>query len=189
MLARKNKKGLTIVPVREPNGRLLRTVEDAIEAKAPSEVRRLRDAAVRKMAAPEWGTELGRLYLAGKIGPKLYETGRRWTALARAYAIATGAPPEAPSGAVFALAGRRRPPDPDTPEGQRLAKREAAVMVAAEEALAILTAAGSEKHRAVQKVCEHDQPLSGEREHGNLMIGLGWLAQHWGLLSFTARKS
>jgi hypothetical protein len=134
------------------------------------------------MAAPEWATELGRLFLAGKIGPKLFETGKRWAGLAAAYHVATGAPPEAPSASVFVQAGKRRDADPESEAGRKQAKYDVRIVAAAEEALAILVAAGRDKERAVRMVCERDEAPIGDRGMANLLIGLGWLAQHWGIL-------
>lgn len=179
-----------LVPIREPSGRLLRSVETAIDARPPAEVRRLRDAASSGMAAPEWGTELGRLFLAGKIGPKLFETGKRWARLSSAYHQATGAPLEAPATAAFFKTPSNREADPDSDEGRKQAKRDRNIVSAAEEALAILVSAGHRKERAVRLVCERNETPSGENGLSDLIIGLGWLAQHWGIISLVdTRKS
>lgn len=180
-MAKRSKKSL-IVPVREPNGRLLRSVETAIDARSPSEVRRLRDAACAGMARPEWGTELGRLYLAGKIGPKLYETGKRWACLAWAYHQATGAPPEAPGASTFVQAGQRRDPDPESEAGRRIAAHDTRVVAATEEALAVLVSCVRDGGRSVRRVCERNEAPIGERGMAYLLIGLGFLAQHWGVI-------
>lgn len=178
------RKPKSIVPVREPNGRFLRSVEAIIDASPPNEARRLRDAACAGMAAPEWGTELGRLFLAGKIGPRLFETGKRWAGLVAAYHHATGAPPEAPNASVFAQSGKRRDADPDSEAGLRQVTRERQIIAATEEALAILSACGRGRERAVRAVCEHNIAPVGERGMTNLLIGLGFLAQHWGIIDF-----
>jgi hypothetical protein len=175
-----------IVPVREPNGRMLRSVETEIDARSPAEARRLRDAACRGMARPEWGTELGRLFLAGKIGPKLYETGKRWAGLVEAYRRATGAPPPAPSVTAFIPANGSQPADPDSEEGSIQAARDQRIVKVTEEALAVLRIAGVEKERAVRLVCERGEALVGEQGMRNFILGLGWLAQHWGLIDMPA---
>ncbi len=52
---------------REPNGRRSRVLTRSAPQFAPTEVKRLRDAALAGMQNPEWGSELGRLLLAGKL--------------------------------------------------------------------------------------------------------------------------
>lgn len=178
-----------LVPVREPNGRLLRDVERMVDARPPAEVRRLRDAASAGMAAPEWGTELGRLFLAGKIGPRIFETGKRCARLFAAYRKAIASPLEAPTSSAFVNEGRRRDADPDTLEGQRDAIRDGKIMDAAEEAFAVLDCVGADKRRVVEAVCERNETPIGEVGLDNLRLGLAWLGQHWGLLNLTGSKS
>ena len=70
--------------LREPNGRPQRPPE----LPPPSEVRRLRDAALSGMRDSTWGTELGRLYLVGKITATMFAAGKRWGELAVMYSQA-----------------------------------------------------------------------------------------------------
>src|SRR5262249_5216639 len=76
---------------RDPNGRRARARNAGDPA--PAQVKRLRDAALAGLQSQEWGSELGRLFLAGKIGPELYAAGRRWGECVARYRAALGAPP------------------------------------------------------------------------------------------------
>jgi hypothetical protein len=169
-----------LIQVREPNGRLSRSTAEAVEACAPAEVRRLRDAAIRGMRDQEWGTHLGRLFLEGKIPGALYEAGRRWSRLA---ALATAAirAPKAPGASAFIPRANGEEADPDSHEGRKIAARELETCVEFAEAHGALWGGGELAVRAVRDVCESDRPPVGHEQLRNLRVGLEWLALHWGL--------
>src|SRR5262245_23629179 len=100
---------------REPSGRRARAGGEP--ALAPAQVRRLRDAALAGLQREEWGSELGRLLLTGRIGAELYAAGRRWAECTACYAAALGAPPPQPAPARFERANAAAPPDPASEAG------------------------------------------------------------------------
>ena len=167
-----------IVPVREPAGRLSRAVEHEIGAASPAAAKRLRDMALAGAALSEWGTELGRLFLGGKLDADLYEAGKRWARLTAAYHAATGGPAEVVSIGLW-TDGHRQPPDPDSEAGQRIAEREKAVCDAWREADAVLSSSGC--RASVDAVCIRNLACSGVRDREFLKTGLLWLVDFWGI--------
>jgi hypothetical protein len=158
---------------REPNGRHQRESREA----SPTEVRRLRDAALRGMRDPEWGTELGRLFLQREITAAMYAAGRRWAQDAAKWRHAIGAFPVRT--AAFER-GHSHPPDPDSPQGQEQAKRDRDAAERFFDAQAVLVATGSGAERAVQALCERDEAPT----FVDLICaraGLSALATHYGL--------
>jgi hypothetical protein len=172
---------------REPNGRLSRAGREATGAIAPAAVRRLRDAALAGMAAPEWGTELGLMYLRQEIEAPLYEAGRRWTKLAAEAQRAADAPSHVASGGNLDRAPDRRP-DPETQAGRREAERDGAILADHRSARKALDDAGAAARRAVLRVCESDRPAIGHAEREDLRAGLAALARHWRLLAPQGRR-
>ena len=70
---------------REPNGRPRRHRDSG---PSPTEISRLRDAALAGMKDPIWGTQLGILHLSGKLTNSQLAAGKRWAELARDYSTA-----------------------------------------------------------------------------------------------------
>jgi hypothetical protein len=175
--SRKNK----IVPVREPNGRLSRASEDAVKAVSPVAIRRLRDAAIRGMADAEWGTEIGRLYLEGKLNEASYEAGKRWNRLVAAYHKAIGATPPYPKAIAFKRAEPSHEPHEDSDAGKKQIARDKDIIADMREAHAVLLGAGKIAEYAVRSTCEENEAPVGSIGLDGLQRGLAWLAQHWGL--------
>lgn len=67
--------------IREPNGRLSRAAQKIVGADSVGEIKRLREAALSGMRDRLWGTQLGRLWLEGKITPQQFRAGRQWDEL------------------------------------------------------------------------------------------------------------
>ena len=85
---------------REPNGKPQREPSGP----SPTEISRLRDAALAGMKDPIWGTQLGILHLSGKLTSSQLAAGKRWGELARDYSAAVGAP-RAPRSAALEASG------------------------------------------------------------------------------------
>jgi hypothetical protein len=169
-----------LFPIREPNGRLSRT--DDIASHAPTAIKRLRDAALRGMADAEWGTELGRLFLEGRITAEHYAAGKKWGRTVVAYHQAIGAAPPYPKAVAFGDARGRSPdPDPASHEGKRLTARDKAIIQNMQEAHAVLIGAGILAERAVRSVCESNECPVGQVGLDALQRGLYWLGDFWGL--------
>jgi hypothetical protein len=164
--------------VRERSGRRARDGNAPLEA-APAHVKRLRDAALAGMQSEEWASELGRLFLADKIGPELYAAGRRWVACMARYRAALNAPPANPQSIPLELSSATAPPDPASEAGRRQAAREIAAVRELREAEAALHDAGRLAERVVRSVCEQDEVPCGTRELEALRLGLLALAQFW----------
>lgn len=64
--------------IREANGRLSRAAKQIVGADSVGEIKRLREAALSGMRDPLWGTQLGRLFLEGKIVAAQFRAGRQW---------------------------------------------------------------------------------------------------------------
>jgi hypothetical protein len=186
-MGRKNRS--TLVPVREPNGRLQRPTAAAIGAVSPAEARRLRDAALRGMRDAEWGTELGRLFLADEIESAEFEAGKRWGRLVAAYYQAIGAKPPHPKGMTFDRTDPSPEPDADSEPGQRRLKRDRAVIEDMREAHAVLIGAGLLAERAVRGICEASDTSPHLLGLHNLRRGLQWLARHWQLVHAPKKKT
>lgn len=161
---------------REPNGRHQRE-----KSPAPTQVKRLRDAALAGMTQPEWGTELGRLFLNDVITDAMYAAGKRWREWAATFHKAIGVFPVRSASPQTGRAGS--PPDPDSPEGQKIARRESDAAERFFAAHAALTAAGAREERIVRALCERNEAPCGFEELMRLRKGLLALVSHWDLTS------
>jgi hypothetical protein len=173
-------KGL-LVPVREPNGRLSRATCRELDARSPAEIRRLRDAAIAGMRDPEWATEIGRLFLDGRLEAALFEAGKRWARLSVACRQAIAAPRQFPAVSAFVEKRGGHDADPDSDEGRKQAARDRIVVAEFLEAHAVLKGAGVLAESVVRHVCEDNKAIVGQGQMVALTSGLSWLAQHWGL--------
>ena len=169
------------MPVREPSGRLSRASMEVVDAMPPGEIKRLRLAAVEGMRAPEWGTELGHLYLRGQITEHEYEAGKRWGRLVVAYHRAIGAKPGYPPAMTFYRSDPAFEPDPESEEGKKRLRYAQDIIDDMREAHAVLIGAGMLAERSVRSVCEADQAPIGIEGLETLKRGLQWVAKHWGL--------
>lgn len=162
---------------RNPGGRL----SEAGRAREfpPAQVKRLRDAAMAGMRDPEWGSELGRLYLNNVITEAMYAAGKRWTEQAAKYRGVIGVFPLKSSSAEGGSWSHQ--PDPDSPKGQEIAGKERDAMERYFEAEAVLVNCGPGVRITVRRVCEDGEVLGGYSEVIALRIGLLRLADHWGL--------
>lgn len=168
---------------REANGRIQREHE-----LAPVTVRRLRDAALTGLRDPEWGTELGRLYLAGKLTSEAYAAGKRWRELAARYSRALCSPSPDPKAIAMERSGSSVI-DPDTPEGAREARRHVRAVASFIDAHVALKAAGRGSEVVVRGVCERDETIPGHQAMLALSQGLNALAGFWGLTNQNGRMS
>lgn len=170
---------------REANGRPQRVhLHRELQLPPPSEVRRLMDAAVAGMRPAEWGTMLGRLYLAGRITETQFAAGRRWSALVAEYSVACCAP-RMPQSAKLEPGGGNAV-DPDSAKGAREARRHARMIESFESGAEALRRAGMASVRVVGAVCEQDLAPVGMVEVEALRNGLQTLAVFW---SAKGRKS
>lgn len=149
----------------------------------------MRDAAARNVSMAEWGTELGQLYLQGKLGEPganheshaLYEAGKRWGRLKRALDEADGISSGVRSGSVVDR-GRGHPPEID----QRSIERSLTLNADFDDACKhIKEGVGAGYLRAVRWTCEDDRCPSGHQGLHELRVGLRALAQYWGLVPKT----
>lgn len=167
---------------REPNGRIQRDPP----LPPPSEVRRLRDAALSGMRDPTWGTELGRLYLVGKITATMYAAGKRWGEMASLYSQALQSPCPDPKAICFDRSGGTSP-DPDSHEGRREARRHERAVTSFIDAHAALKTHSAGSEIVVRSMCERNEMLPGHESLLRLTGGLSVLAGFWGLTD--SRKS
>jgi len=178
-MVKRKRKG---VKAREPNGRPQRE-----RYESPAEVRRLRDAALIGMRDPEWGTELGRLFLAGKLTAEEFAAGRHWAKLAAGYRTAMQSPSPDPKALDMDGGARGASADPDSEEGQAEAERHKRAKAAYLTADANLLLFGAKPHRAVRLVCERNEVLLDYQQLIDMKRGLCGLAAYWNLT--PSRKS
>lgn len=153
-----------------------RAVLKALDAKSPNEVRRALVSALRTVAAPEYGSAVGQLFLAGKVDAAEHTAAKKWAELCERYSKVTGAP------RVTNAALERRvhtnghavlPPGAD--------HHDRAIVTAMSEAAAALASAGPTAAAVTRRVVEQDAWLRSVDEHTRLHAGLSALAQHWRL--------
>jgi hypothetical protein len=164
---------------RTPSGRLSRA--DERPPPPPVLVKRLRDEALAGMRDARWGTELGRLFLADKIEPMMFEAGERWGERVRRYHVAIDSPAASPRALAFERARVGSPPDPMSSEGRKQVARDEAALKAMREAHMVLCSAGPAVERTVRACCEHNQAV-GFYEIMMLRRGLLLLANFWRLV-------
>lgn len=165
---------------REPNGRLQREAQSG-----PAQAKRLRDAALRKMEAPEWGTELGRLFLEHKVTAEEFEAGKRLAVIVKDYRAALGITALDIKVQDMNRGAKGSPPDFDSEAGRALTKAErmaVAKMHAAEQALRPTNA-----FRSVFRVAINDLAPLGTVDLKQLSTGLQALAAHFGLTGSRER--
>lgn len=160
---------------REPNGRPQRSPKEF----PPAQVRRLRDAAMTGLRDPEWGTELGRLFLTEAITSAMYAAGKRWREDADQYRGAIDVRPLKSPSVERGIMGTE--PDTDSPEGQKVAKRHRDSMEKFYAAHAALIGAGMMAESLVRRVCEDDKSAGSYIERNALRFGLSTLADHYQL--------
>ena len=162
-----------LLRARTPSGQLSRAGRE--REFPPAQVKRLRDAAMAGLRDPEWGTELGRLYLEGTITAAMYAAGKEWREKAARYVSTLGHFPVR----TLLIEGRggSMPPDPDTTEGQKRARREAAAMERFFEAHHVLLSAGKMAEATVRRLCEYNEGPCGMAELIALRNGLSALAE------------
>lgn len=149
---------------------------DEIENCSPSQVRRLRDAALNKMCDPEWGTELGRLYLTGRLTVGQYAAGKWFSRLSEACRAAIDAP-AGPRKSAFVEGNGGHAPDPDSERGQEQVAKDRLSVASFMEAHGALLGAGMLAERAVRLVCEDNKTVVGHAQTLHLRSGLEWLAE------------
>src|ERR1700759_1626797 len=113
---------------REPSGRRSRAITRSAPEFAPTEIKRLRDAALAGMQNPAWGSELGRLLLAGKLEAELYAAGQHWSECATRYRQPLAAPRPNPPTARFEPKSPAAAVDPASDAGLKQTAREVAAI-------------------------------------------------------------
>lgn len=163
---------------RAPSGRPTRAGQS--RELPPTQVRRLRDAALRGLREPEWGTELGRLYLAGKLTDSHYSAGKKWGELAYRYRQVILAPDAKPLSLEIGRGGT--PPDPDSPEGRTIIDRDSAIASRFLRACAVLSEVRAEwgvnPLSIVRRICEDGGMICGHAELLTLRVGLQQVFEH-----------
>lgn len=168
-----------LIIVREPNGKPQRSSDD--REFPPTQVKRLRDAAMRGMADAEWGTVCGRLFLEGRLPASAYAAAKWWAERVVKYHSAINAPPPNPRAITIGGSSGGEPPDPDSFEGRLRTKREQKAVTDFMEAHCVLVSAGKLAEHCVRSVCENNYTPCGTLEYEALERGLLWLADHRGL--------
>lgn len=146
---------------------------------------RTREAARLLVLDPRMGSQLGRLYVTGRVTQAEYEAGDRWAGIVRDYKQRSGLEPGYPRpGAVEVGRGRSVEPDPFHPRSEERARRAASKYDNAFVAVTGISD-GIYVMRALSDLVIRDEALTTERV---VMAkrGLHALALHFGL---TARRN
>jgi hypothetical protein len=178
-MAKKNAKVLVVI--REGTGRPSRAIADDIKACTPAQVRRLRDAALKGMHDEEWGWEIGRLFLQGKISADQFEAGKRWRRLLTAWRNASGMPKPDPKALQIPPEPRTIQADPDTDKGKVDAEREMELAGRMRGAHAVLCSYGKIMENDVRRTVEDDQAPVGQEGLERVVKGLSAWSSYWGL--------
>lgn len=141
---------------------------------SPSEVTRLRDAALAGLRDPVWGSTLGWLFLSGKVSAVQFAAGKRWVELAADYSAACCGPKQVRSAKLDPAGGTS--PDPDSPKGLREARRHVLAVEQYLEGSELLKRLGGAAAVAVRNVCEQGRMPVGFGELLALRRGLAVLA-------------
>jgi hypothetical protein len=123
------------------------------------------------------GTQIGQMYLRGKVAASEYSAARRWSALVADYAVACQAPREPQTASLEARGGT--PADPDSDAGVKEARKHRRDTAAYLDGKQALRLAGATAERVVEDVCILDQAPAGLVELNALRSGLQSLAAHW----------
>lgn len=164
-----------LVASREPNGRPTRSSEREF---SPTQVRRLRDAAMAGLRDPEWGTHAGRLFLDGTLTAEMYAASKWWREMAATYMVAICAPSPHPKATSMEAGRGSTPVDPDSELGKVEALGHAKDAEAFLSAHAALVGVGMMVERTVRRLCEQDEAPVGEQERLWAICGLKRLALH-----------
>jgi hypothetical protein len=176
----------TRLPRREPSGRPSRA-EAVDPAISPTAAKRLLNEAARDVSRAEFGTEIGRLFMAGKLSPAQYTAARHWNNLLVDWYHAIGAPfPYEAPGPIAALGTGRgasvsEDPPVDSKAGRRMLEARRRIMDRMLQAEAVLDQGGPFVKLVVRSVCERDATLAGHDELLQLRDGLTRLVRHWRL--------
>lgn len=170
-----------VIVEREPNGRAQREREYP-----PAQVKRLRDAAMAGLRDPEWGTELGRLYLCQIITAAMYAAGKRWREWAHDWHASIGVFPVRSTSIERGSNGMA--PDPFSRRGMEIAEREREHTERFFRAHAALFAAGPGIEPIVRAVCERDEIAPSFSAQMKLRRGLNALAIYWDLTGQTKSR-
>jgi hypothetical protein len=162
---------------REPSGKVRRPPRADPTLPSPTEVTRLRDAALAGMRDAVWSSPLGWLYLSGRLSGSQFAAGRRWATLARDYSAATQSPKQPRSANLDPAGGQ--PPDPDSPAGLKEAQQHAHTLHQYLAALEMLKHTGAPARRAVAAVCEQATMPAGHAQLADLNRGLSALSAFW----------
>src|ERR1700738_3320862 len=154
IMAKSKSRKPKLIIVREPNGKPQRSSDD--REFPPTQVKRLRDAAMRGMADAEWGTVCGRLFLEGRLPAPAYAAAKWWAERVVKYHSAINAPPPNPRAMAIGASSGGEPPDPDSFEGQLRTKREEQAIIDFMAAHSVLVAAGKLAEHCVRSVCEQN---------------------------------
>ncbi len=165
-----------LVTAREPNGRIQREKDTA-----PSEIRRLREAALSGLRDSRWGTELGRLCLIGRIDDQQLAAGLRWAEYADRYRQALLSPSPDPKAIAYEHRGAGHSIDPDSPEGQKEMRRHCRAVASFIDAATALKAHSAKSMSVIREVCEGNKAAVGHEQIMLLSSGLTVLSDFWGL--------
>ena len=170
--------------LREPRGRLSRAAKKVVGADSVNEIYRVRAAALAGAGDPRWGTQLGRLFLEGKISGEQYGAGRSWDAVMERWRRVILAPPFNPRCGLGSL----YQPDPTEPKkpGRKyevtvdMDEQDAAVILMVNEVIEVFARGAADPQLVAVRECV-EQDLAPVGYGGMLLLveGLDRLAEHW----------
>jgi hypothetical protein len=144
---------------------------------APTQIRRLFEAAADGLRDPIWASQLGRLFMAGKLTSADLAAAKRWVELVAAYSRACQSPRQ-PSTVLMDAAGGT-PADPSSEVGIKEARRHEKDSANFVEGKDTLRRAGLNVEGVVESVCLKDCAPAGFDELHDLKRGLQALSDCW----------
>jgi hypothetical protein len=152
------------------------------EIASPAETRRLFNAMLHGIRDSAYGSEIGRLYLVGKLTSAEVSIAKRWCELVTAYSSAMRGP-KRPATVLLDDAGGT-PSDPSSEIGIKEAKKHERAVANWIEGRDALRKAGRGVEAVVDDVVVHDRARPGFDELAALKAGLHALSSQWS----SARK-
>lgn len=146
---------------------------------SPSQIRRLRDAALAGMADPQWGSMAGIFYLSRKIDEIEYETAKRFGDLHSQYINVIGGP-RPPRSSSVERASPVSSIDVDTELGEEEAQRHIVILNKYNDAHTVLHKIGPSAEADIIRFCS----IPGESPAGyeamiRVVMGLRELSVLW----------
>ena len=163
-----------VMAVRHPGGSIK---QKPSELMSPAEVRRLAEQASLGLRDAVWSTQLGRIYLAGKVSASEFSAGKHFSELTANYSSACQSP--LPPRTPLLERANQHAADPDSEKGLREVRRHERATAQFLAGRHALRTAGPGAERVVEAVVVRGEAPAGQVEFNALRAGLCALSTWW----------